>query len=607
MASNQYLVSSSRAGLGSVVATRDFTSTQAYMLSNVGAMSTPIALGAAQMDGVASVDPVGSALAMTAARMDGVALLEAFSVLTDPGAAQMDGQSTMLADGLVMAVGTAMMDGLAQVDATSIDMVKGAAQMDGVGRLDGISVEGAGVAYMDGVGSFDAIAPVIHIAHLLENLIGSDALSPLMTYKRVLSQAFVGGELMKPKMRYHMVSSNTINWSSTTSFRMKFIKVLKDVTIKLTSSLEPHSQFNFDLTTSISVQPTLTPEWHALLVLTQNLHVSATTSDKFIWGRVLAQALKVSASLDAHALYKAALTQLFKIIELEAFKLRHPVALNQNINLSSSLIGALALKLLQKFKITTTALPGFSYHLSLVGNVVLRDTLEHLVDAVLEQLFTVHDAPDRQYIAKNALAQVLTIHPALTNKLVLKIVGNILLSPDQLVSMIYRGDELLDGIEITALFISPSGTTTTWAVNTRTQAVTEYTNYNFHSFTNMGNRYIAAGAEGLYELDGDTDAGALVISRLMSGYLQLNEKKLFGIKGAYVAIRGGGRFYLRLVAGDGREYVYELKAQPNLMTTKVKIGKGISTTYMAFELVTEGQDFDLDSVEFIPMTRGRRV
>jgi hypothetical protein len=173
--------------------------------------------------------------------------------------------------------------------------------------------------------------------------------------------------------------------------------------------------------------------------------------------------------------------------------------------------------------------------------------------------------------------------------------------------MLYRGDELLDGIEITALFVSPSGTTTTWAINTRTAAVTEYMNYDFHSFAQMGNRYIAADDEGLYELDGDTDDGDLIVSRLMGGYLQLNNKKLFGLKGVYIAMRGGGRFYLKLITGDGREYVYELRAQPNLMTTKVKIGKGINTTYLAWELVTEGQDFDLDSIEFIPMTRERRV
>ena len=223
-------------------------------------------------------------------------------------------------------------------------------------------------------------------------------------------------------------------------------------------------------------------------------------------------------------------------------------------------------------------------------------------------IFTVQPALDRQFVADSSLAQLLTVSPALTNKLVLKITGNLQITDaDTLVKMIYAGDPLLDGVVITALYISPSGTTTTWAVNTRTNAVTEYLNYDFRSVALMSNRYIAAGADGLYELDGDTDDGAAIISELMSGYFQFNEKKLFGIKGAYVAIRGGGRFYLKLMAGDGREYIYELKAQPNLMTTKVRIGKGIRTTYMAFDLITEGQDFDLDSIEFIPMTSGRRV
>jgi hypothetical protein len=263
--------------------------------------------------------------------------------------------------------------------------------------------------------------------------------------------------------------------------------------------------------------------------------------------------------------------------------------------------------LLQKFIVATTPSPAFHYHFILTSRVIAQDILEHLVKGILAELFTVHPALDRHFTANSSLAQLLTVNPALNTKLVLKIVGNIQLSPEQLVSMIYRGDPLLDGVVIDAIYISPSGTTTTWVVNTRTNAVTEYLNYDFRSFAQMGDRYIAAGAEGLYELDGDTDDGALIISRLMSGYLQLNEKKLFGIKGAYVAIRGGGRFYLKLISGDGREYIYELRAQPNLMTTKVKVGKGIRTTYMAFELVTEGQDFDLDSVEFIPMTSGRRV
>lgn len=604
------VLSASRAGLGSVVVI-DPTTTPITIsvISNIGVVDPAFIKqpGAAAMDGQAQMLVAGIGLFMGVARMDGHSEMEAFSVIPAPGVAVMDGQAQMSAVGAAWAVGAAEMDGQAQMGADSIDMSKGAARMDGFGRLDGISVEGAGVAYMDGEASMAAVAPVIHKGKLLENLISGQALSLRLIYKPVLSQAFVASEIMKPKVRYHLVLNNAIDWSSTISFKMRFPKVIREVAITVTPSLAPHTHFHYTVTFPMDVGATLTPKFQAIYNMVQNLSVYPTTILKSIWGRKLTEAIKVPASLNINTQYHVALAQLFKLLEIEAFKLRHPVALSQNINLSQSLIGGIALKLLQKFQIATAPSPAFTYHLTLAGKIVTRDTLEHLVDALLEQLFTVHDTPSRQYVAKNLLAQLIAIQPALGNKLVLKIVGNIQVSPEQLVHMLYRGDELLDSIEITALFISPSGTTTTWAINTRTAAVTEYMNYDFHSFAQMGDRYIAAGDDGLYELDGDTDDGDLIVSRLMGGYLQLNNKKLFGLKGVYIAMRGGGRFYLKLIAGDGREYVYELRAQPNLMTTKVKIGKGINTTYLAWELVTEGQDFDLDSIEFIPMTRERRV
>jgi hypothetical protein len=628
MASNQYLVSSSRAGLGSVVATRDSAILQAYLLSNIGVMSVPVALGAAQMDGQAdmsaagnvfvtmgsphmdgqaAMSAVGNMLSLGAARMDGLAQMSGVSVDTKDGAARMDGHANVSANGLLMAVGAARMDGLAQAEFNSADMVKGAAQMDGRGSFVPVSVDGAGLAEMDGEASVSFKSPHHFNVFMSDSIVGGQSTSVRMTYKPVLSQAFVGGDIMKPKVRYHMALTSAINWSSSISFKMRFVKVMREVAITIDPSTATRSQYHYTFADPIGVQPTLASKYRAVRNLVQNLAVGQTTLPKFIWGRALTEALKVSASLDAHGRYKASLAQLLKLGELEGIKLRHPVTLSQQINLSHLLTGGISVKLLQKILAAGAASPGIRYHLGLTSRVRIADLVDKLFFAILTELFTAHDAPTHSFTAIGLLNQLLTIHPAFNNKLVLKLVGNIQVSPEQLMHMLYKGDPLLDGVIIDALYISPSGATTAWAMNTRTAAVTEYLNYDFQSFALLGNKYVAAGSGGLYELDGDTDDGALIIGDLMGGYLQLNEKKMFGIKGAYVAIRGGGRFYLKLIAGDGREYVYELKAQPNLMTTKVKVGKGISTTYMAWELITEGQDFDLDSIEFIPMTRGRRV
>lgn len=602
------ILSSSRAGLHSAIVTRDTTDLSTYLISDVGTTFPLLALGAAVMDGTANVVVVGGVITPTVAHMDGLANVLAASADFAPGIAEMDGAASVFVTGLKLFAGAAHMDGLAQVQAASTTFAPGAAQMDGrASAVIAQSAPGAGLTEMDGAASMIAVSPNRYNLYLQDGVIGSGATSSRTGYNVGLLQKVVGNEVLRPRLHYKYTLQNTINLTRAINNRMKFVKVLRDVTITMTPSLEPHSLFHYTLTLPIEVRATPTPKWHAIMSLVQNFTVHPATIPKFIWGRILTQMLKVSAPLDATTHYWASLAQLFKLSEFEGFKLRHPITLNQTINLSHALIGGISVKLLQKFLASAAASPHIAYHLGLTSGVRVAGLVDKLFFAILTQLFTAHDTPTHAFTAIGSLNQLLAIHPTFNNKLILKIVGNIRVSPEQLVHMLYKGDSLLDGVAITALYISPEGTTTTWVVNTRTNAVTEYDHYDFRSFTQMGNRYIAAGAEGLYELDGDTDDGALIISRLMGGYLQLNEKKMFGIKGVYVAVRGGGRFYLKLISGDGREYIYELKAQPNLMTTKVKVGKGIRTTYMAFELVTEGQDFDLDSIEFIPMTSGRRV
>jgi hypothetical protein len=543
--------------------------------------------------------------------LGGTPLLTDREVIITPAAAQMDGHADVVGSTIAGGMAVARMDGQGSLAASGITVVTATGQMDGRASMIAAWPLGSAVGNMDGVASMvagSAHTPVTYVISITENIICHLAANVRHDMRVQLQHNINLKQSMLASARYRAAWQDTVSLADSHSYIGRFVQKLRD-SINITTLRGFRTQYHYEFIDPVNVRPALAPSWNAVLNLMQSVGISQTTSQKFIWGRILTQAFRISAALGSGGSYQVSLAQLFKIIERESFKLRHPVALNQDIDLSSLLVGGISLKLLQKILIASTTSRTFDYHLTLLGRLLLADIPGHyhFAAAALEELFTVQPALDRQFVASNALAELLTISPVFTNKLILKITGNIQLSPEQLVSMLYAGDELLDGIEITVLYVSPSGTTTTWVVNTRTEAVTEYTNYAFNSFSKLGDRYIAAGHDGLYELDGDTDDGELIISKMMSGYLQLNEKKLFGIKGAYVAIRGGGRFYLKLISGDGREYVYELRAQPNLMTTKVRVGKGIKTTYMAFELVTEGQDFDLDSIEFIPMTSGRRV
>jgi hypothetical protein len=166
--------------------------------------------------------------------------------------------------------------------------------------------------------------------------------------------------------------------------------------------------------------------------------------------------------------------------------------------------------------------------------------------------------------------------------------------------------EINEGLEITALYLAPGSEITTWAVNTRTAAVSEYTNFEFNSFAQMGNKYLAASSTGLYELVGDDDAGTDIIARIKSGLMQWGSSRFTLFKAAYLGVRGPGDFVLRMETGDGTTYDYSVTTT-DMRTTKVRLGKGLRTRYFAFELISDGQDFDLDSIEFVPLVAERRV
>lgn len=172
--------------------------------------------------------------------------------------------------------------------------------------------------------------------------------------------------------------------------------------------------------------------------------------------------------------------------------------------------------------------------------------------------------------------------------------------------MLYN-ETVAEGVDIVGAYLSPGDGFTSWAMNTRTGAVSEYDNYEFNSFVKMpNNRYVGASSQGLYELVGDSDDGSDIIATIRSGFMQWTGTHLGRFKGVYLATRGADDFVLKLEAGDGAEYNYAVTTR-SMRSTKVHIGKGLRARYFAFELISSGADFDLESLEFVPLVAQRRV
>lgn len=282
-------------------------------------------------------------------------------------------------------------------------------------------------------------------------------------------------------------------------------------------------------------------------------------------------------------------------------------SITDGIGIHPSQTVAYLLEIVEKLGLHDTLGPAFKYSLSITEKLQFADLLARFIGAqVIENVQMVELLTGVGSYPK-AIADGIGIHDTVNGRLLLRAIveENLEITDAELLKMIFSA-AVVEAIEVAAAYIAPNGSVTTWAMNTRTTAVTEYTNYNFNSFAQIGDKYLGATSDGLYELDGDTDAGTDIIANLKSGLAQFAGVHLSSFKGAYIAARGGGSYVLRIYTGTGEQYNFAVTTD-SMKTARIDMGKGIRARFFAFELISSGQDFDLDSLEFIPLIAKRRV
>lgn len=358
------------------------------------------------------------------------------------------------------------------------------------------------------------------------------------------------------------------------------------------------------LSDRFSTSPVLTPT----RVVSQTSNENVRTVDAVVprWGMILSELLGISEA--------TTVGMRFRPLILEAIYLQDrlvrgtPAAVSDQINISRSLTVRTAVVLIERLGLADTLLAAAKYRQTVAETLRLADTLARFVNGSLADGLGIMDALLGRALARGVLAEAIGIVETVTPRLLLSVVApeGVRITEAQALKMLFR-PTLAEGIEIGALYLSPGGGLTTWAMNTRTGGVTEYKNFPFNSFANYGEHsYLAAADDGLYELQGDDDNGADIIAQIKGGFLQFGGGHLSRLKAAYIAQRGSGDWVLKITTGEGLTYIYGVTAA-GMHTAKVNMGKGQRARYFSYELISTGQDFDLDTLEFVPIVLERRV
>lgn len=152
------------------------------------------------------------------------------------------------------------------------------------------------------------------------------------------------------------------------------------------------------------------------------------------------------------------------------------------------------------------------------------------------------------------------------------------------------------------------------ALNARNRAVTEYSAFDYNSLASYGGKLYGAGEGGLYRLEGSDDDGAAIAAFARTAMQRVAGGKAARVSDAYLGFRANGDLQLKVVVreDDGRRigYVYDLVRGTTgaAQSGRFKVGRGLKSVYMAFELSNvAGADFAVDVLEVRPLVLDRRI
>lgn len=164
---------------------------------------------------------------------------------------------------------------------------------------------------------------------------------------------------------------------------------------------------------------------------------------------------------------------------------------------------------------------------------------------------------------------------------------------------------------VTAMFRidgdAPADEGPTWVVNTDSRATTRYDAYGFNSFFALDGKHFGVRQDGVYLLEGTSDAGQPIVAGVALGKHDFGTQALKGLEAVYAGVSSAGKLYLRV--SDGKNtYTYAARAaSETLEAQRFDVGRGLRANYFTFELVSEGDAFELDNITFNVLASQRRI
>jgi len=140
--------------------------------------------------------------------------------------------------------------------------------------------------------------------------------------------------------------------------------------------------------------------------------------------------------------------------------------------------------------------------------------------------------------------------------------------------------------------------------------VTHYTNYPFTQIVRYLDSYYGVAADGLYLLEGDTDAGAPIGWSFRTALTDAGSKQFKRVRSVYIGARLVEQTTVTLVVGEEQDlsYNYTTPRSSKAQNYRQLFGKGVRTRYFAVEMSDPlGSYIEIDSLDLENETLERAI
>lgn len=146
-------------------------------------------------------------------------------------------------------------------------------------------------------------------------------------------------------------------------------------------------------------------------------------------------------------------------------------------------------------------------------------------------------------------------------------------------------------------------------INLSNLAVSQYCNFDFNSFCQIGNSFFGASDSGIFELTGTDDNGTDINAFFELVLSDLGISDIKRIRSVYVGGEANGKLTLTLKDDEANSRTYDLRltAGSKQSSGKVDIGRDGQSRYWQVRIDnTNGVYFAIDSIELLTIILGKR-